>query len=83
MLRVLKHVSDRASDLGIAKMHHRQKFWGPPFTISDWFRPRYEPNVCLLLKQRETQSRIFCFFSRTAGCTGAPSDFFFVAPLRN
>ncbi len=28
MLRVLKllHVSDRASDLGIAKMHHRQEF---------------------------------------------------------
>ncbi len=78
MLRVLKllHVSDRASELGIAKMH-QTKVWGPPFTISDWFRPRYEPNVCLLLKHRETQSRGYFFlFSRTAGRTGAPSDFF-------
>ncbi len=40
--------------------------WGPPFTISDWLRPRYEPKVmCLLLKHRETQSRgYFIFFSR-------------------
>ncbi len=65
---------DLASDLGIAKMHHRQKFG---FTISDWFRPRYEPNVCLLLKHRETQSHgYFFFFSRMAGRTGAPSDYF-------
>ncbi len=63
----LIHVNDLASDLGIAKMH----VWGPPFTISDWFRPRYEPNVCLLLKHKET----FFFFSRMAGRTGAPSDF--------
>ncbi len=27
---------------------------GPPFTISDWFRPRYGPNVCLLLNHRVT-----------------------------
>ncbi len=54
---------DLASDLGIAKMHHRQ-VWGPPFTISDWFRPRYEPNVCLLLKHRETQSRGYFFLER-------------------
>ncbi len=27
---------------------------GPPFTILDWFRPRYGPNVCLLLNHRET-----------------------------
>ncbi len=78
MLRVLKHVSDRASDLGIAKMHHRQKFWGPPFTISDWFRPRYELNVCLLLKQRETQSRgyFFSFLERLVALV-CPQIFFF------
>ncbi len=46
----------------------------PPFTISDWFRPRYEPNVCLLLNHRETfrVAETFFFFSRTAGRTSAP-----------
>ncbi len=37
---------------------------GPPFTISDWFRPRYGPNVCLLLNHRETfrvAERLFFF----------------------
>ncbi len=36
---------------------------GPPFTISDWFRPRYEPNVCLLLNDRETFRVAETFFS--------------------
>ncbi len=46
-------------------------------TISDWFRPRYGPNVCLLLNQRETfrVAETFFFF-RMAGRTGATSDFF-------
>ncbi len=44
---------------------------GPPFTISDWFRPRYGPNVCLLLNHRETFRVIeTSFFSRMAGRTG-------------
>ncbi len=56
---------------------------GSAFTISDWFRPWYWPNVCLLLNHRET-----FFFSRTAGRTGATSDFWvgfglIFAPLRN
>ncbi len=47
-----------------------------PFTISDWFRPRYEPNVCLVERQRDFQSRgEFFLFSLTAGRTGVPSDF--------
>ncbi len=54
---------DLASDLGIAKMHHRQEFGVHP-SLSDWFRPRYEPNVCLLLKHRETQSRGYFFLER-------------------
>ncbi len=48
---------DRASDLGIAKMHHRQTFGVRPSLsligeseplIISLIRPRYEPNVCLL-----------------------------------
>ncbi len=50
--------------------------WGPPFTISDWFRPRYGPNVCLLLNHRETFRVAETYFSRTAGRTSATSDFF-------
>ncbi len=35
---------------------------GPPFTISDWFRPRYKPNGgCLLLNHRVSESRILFF----------------------
>ncbi len=53
----------------------------PPFTIFDWFIPRYGPNVCKLLNNRETfrvaetffsflewlvaQVRLRIFFSRT------------------
>ncbi len=39
---------------------------GPPFTLSDWFRPRYGPNVCLLLNHRETfrVAETFFFFLR-------------------
>ncbi len=36
---------------------------GPPFTISDWFRPRYGPNVCKLLNNRETFRVAETFFS--------------------
>ncbi len=60
---------------------------GPPFTISDWFRPRYGPNVCLLLNHRETfrvveTERLFFFsnkwdlrflFSRTIEKLGSHS----------
>ncbi len=69
MLRVLKllHVSVLASDLGIAKMHHRQKFGVRPslYLIGlDHDMSLFEP-VCLLLKHRETQSRgQFFFFER-------------------
>ncbi len=54
---------------------------GPPFTIADWFRPRYEPNVCLLLNHRETFRVTDTFFSRTADCTGVTSDFFFLRTI--
>ncbi len=49
---------------------------GPPLTISDWFRPRYEPNVCLLLNHRETFRVAETFFFSMADRTGATSDFF-------
>ncbi len=57
MLRVLKllHVSDLASNLGIAKMHHRQKFGVRPSLYLIGLD--HDMNVCLLLKHRETQSR--------------------------
>ncbi len=31
---------------------------GPPFTISDWFRPRYGPNVSVVESQGDFQSRV-------------------------
>ncbi len=45
---------------------------GPPFTISDWFIPQYEPNDN---EPNEPQSRRRFFFRRTAGRTGGTSDF--------
>ncbi len=44
-------------------LDHGQSEGGPPFTISDWFRSRYGPNVCLLLNHRETLLRRLFFFS--------------------
>ncbi len=86
MLRVLKLLHserDRASDLGTAKMHQRQKFGVRP-SLSLIGLDHDMSLTCLLLKHRETQSRGYFFvFSPTAGRTGAPSDFFLVAPLRN
>ncbi len=50
---------------------------GPPFTISDWFRPRYEPNVSVVEQQRDFLSRRdFSFFPRMAGRTSATKVFF-------
>ncbi len=37
---------------------------GPPFTISDWFRPRYETNVSVVEQQRDFLSRGDFFFFR-------------------
>ncbi len=57
-------------------LDHGQSEGGPPFT--DWFRPRYGPNVCLLLNHRETFRVAETFKKRiwTAGRTGATSDLF-------
>ncbi len=78
MLRVLKllHVSDLASDLGIAKMHHRQKFGVRP-SLS-LIGLDHDMSLCVsdVEAQGYSESRILFFFSRTAGRTGAPSDFF-------
>ncbi len=34
---------------------------GPPFTISDWFRPRYKPNGGVFCWTRVSESRILFF----------------------
>ncbi len=47
--------------------HSQSEGRGLPFTISDWFRPRYGPNVCLLLNHRETFRVAETLFSWTAG----------------
>ncbi len=44
-------------------LDHGQSEGGLPFTISDWFRPRYWPNVCLLLNHRKTFRVTETFFS--------------------
>ncbi len=36
---------------------------GPPFTISDWFRPRYKPNGGVFCWNTEFLSRGYFFFS--------------------
>ncbi len=77
MLRVLKllHVSDRASDLGIAKMHHRQKFGVRP-SLSLIGLDHDMSLMSVVKAQGDSESQILFLFSRTAGRTGAPSDFF-------
>ncbi len=54
-------LSDCSSTRIFTLTHTYRNIWttanrggGPPFTISDWFRSQYEPNVCLLLNHRET-----------------------------
>ncbi len=50
---------------------------GPPFTISDWFRPRYEPNVSVVEQQRDFLSRgDFFFFREWLGAPVRPKFFF-------
>ncbi len=57
---------------------------GLPFTISDWFRPRYEPNVSLLLNDRETFRVVDTFFSFLDGWSHRCAlGFLLVAPLGN
>ncbi len=48
-------------------LDHGQSEGGPSFTISDWFRPRYEPNVCLLLNHMETFRVAETFFPLSNG----------------
>ncbi len=48
-------------------------------TISDWFRPRYGPNVCLLLNHRVVET----FFFSNGWLHRCDLRFFLVAPLRN
>ncbi len=54
-----------------------------PFTISDWIRPRYGPNVCLLLNHRETFRVAEIFYFSNGWSHQCDLSFFSVAPLRN
>ncbi len=51
---------------------------GPHFTISDWFRPRYEPNVSVVEQQRDFESRrlFFFFFFKWLDAPVRPTLFF-------
>ncbi len=50
---------------------------GPPFTISDWFRPRYETNVSVVKQQRDFLSRgDFFFFLEWLDAPVRPKFFF-------
>ncbi len=74
---------DLASDLGIAKMHHRLKFGvRPSLSLIGLDHDMSLMCVCCWSTGRLRVADTF-FFSRTAGRTGAPSRFFLVAPLRN
>ncbi len=64
--------------------HHGQSEGGsPPFTISDWFRPRYETNVSVVEQQRDFLSRGDFFFFANGWAHQCDQSFFLVAPLRN
>ncbi len=89
-------LSDCSSTRILKCRHTYRNIWttanqrgSPPFTISDWFRPRYGPNMCLLLNHRETfrvaetffflerlvaQVRSQIFFSRTIEKLGRTCD---------
>ncbi len=56
---------------------------GPPFTISDWFRPRYETNVSVVEQQRDFLSRGDFFLFSNGWAHQCDQSFFLVAPLRN
>ncbi len=64
-------------------LDHGQSEGGPPFTIADWFRPRYGPDVCLLLNHRETFRVAETFFFLNGWSHWCDLRFFLVAPLRN
>ncbi len=64
-------------------LDHGQSEGVPPFTISDWFRPRYGPNVCLLLNHRETFRVTETFFLSNGWSHQCNLRFFLVAPLIN
>ncbi len=78
-------LSDCSSTHIFKRTHTYRNIWttanqrgGPPFTISDWFRPRYEPNVCLLLNSRETFCVVetFVFFLEWLDAPVRPQIFF-------
>ncbi len=66
MLRVLKllHVSDLASDLGIAKMHHRQKFGVRP-SLSLIGLDHDMSLMSVVKPQGDSEPRILFFSGRT------------------
>ncbi len=67
---------DLASDLGIAKMHHRQKFGvRPPLYLIGLDHDMSLMCACCWSIGRLRVADTFFFFW-TAGHTGAPSDFF-------
>ncbi len=74
---------DLASDLGIAKMHHRQKFGVYPSLSMIGLDHDMSVMCCLLLKHRETQSRGYFFSFLERLVAQVRPQIFLVAPLRN
>ncbi len=81
-------LSDCSSTRIFKRTHTYRNIWttanqrgGPPFTISDWFRPRYEPNVSVVEQQRYFLSRgDFCFFLEWLDAPVRPKFFFSRTP---
>ncbi len=68
---------DLASDLGIAKLHHRQKFGvRPSLSLIGLDHDMSLMCVCCWSTGRLRVADTFLKFSRTAGRTSVPSDFF-------
>ncbi len=77
-------LSDCSSTRIFKRTHTYRNIWttanqrgGPPFTISDWFRPRYEPNLSVVEQQRDFLSRgDFSFFLEWLDAPVRPQIFF-------
>ncbi len=74
--------SDLASDLGIAKMHHRQKFGVRP-SLSLIGLDHDMSLMSVVKPQGDSESRIFFFIFSNGWSHMCALRFFLVAPLRN
>ncbi len=86
---LLTSLSDCSSTRIFKRTHTYRNIWttanqkgGPHFTISDWFRPRYKPNVSVGEQQRlwVAETFFFFFFCKWLDAPVRPTFFFLSHP---